>query len=162
MTYSEYRNQFPMIQSFVQAYGALTYDEVKALIKNDACPVSIESFMIETWREARRIVKLWKIGVLFSDHNGLEIIFNDYNSAFNGNDFEYSYSLDAENTDAFLNQIPRRWSDPATNIREWLIENVDCNGHGLDLQQKWIEMGLHGTNVDLEDYPGGIHHTFVF
>ena len=34
MTYSDYRNQFPSIQSFIQAYGALTYDEVEELIKN--------------------------------------------------------------------------------------------------------------------------------
>ena len=56
MTYSEYRNQFPTIQSFVQAYGALPYDEVKTLIKNDACPISVEPFLIDMWREARRIV----------------------------------------------------------------------------------------------------------
>ena len=162
MTYSEYRNQFPTIQSFVQAYGSLTYDEVKALIKNDACPISIEPFIIDMWHEARRIVRLYKIGVFYSEDRNLAITFYDYDSDFNGNDFEYTYSLDADNADAFLTQIPRRWPNPTTNMKEWLIENVDCRGHGLDLQRKWIEMGLHGTNVDREDYPGGIHHTFVF
>ena len=135
---------------------------MKTLIKNDACPISVEPFLIDMWREARRIVKLHKIAVIYSEDRELEIIFNDHNSAFNGNDFEYSYSLDAENTEAFLKEIPHLWADQKTNIREWLVENVDCLGHGLDLQQKWIEMGLHGTSVDWEDYPGGIHHTFVF
>ena len=74
MTYSEYRNQFSTIQSFVQAYGSLTYDEVKALIKNDACPISIESFIIDMWHEARRIVRLYKIGVSYSENRNAMII----------------------------------------------------------------------------------------
>ena len=162
MTYSEYRNQFPTIQSFVQAYGALTIDEVEELIKNDGCPVSMKAFMIDVWHEARRIVKLWKIGVSYSESRNLAITYFDYDSEFNGNDFEYTYSLDTDNADAFLNQIPRRWSDPTTNIKEWLVENVDFSDHGLDLQRKWIKMGLHGTSVDREDYPGGIYHTYNF
>ena len=162
MTYSEYRNQFPTIQSFVQAYGALTIDEVEELIKNDGCPVSMKAFMIEVWHEARRIVKLRKIGVSYSESRNLAITYFDYDSEFNGNDFEYTYSLDADNANAFLNQIPRRWSDPTTNIKEWLVENVDFSDHGLNLQRKWIKMGLHGTSVDREDYPGGIYHTYNF
>ena len=91
-----------------------------------------------------------------------QIIFYEYDSELNGNDFEYRYSLDADNADAFLNIIPHQWADPETNIQEWLIENVDCRGRGMDLQKKWIEMGLHGTWVDWEDYPGGIHHKGAF
>ena len=162
MTYSEYKNQFSNSWSFMDAYGSLSYEEAKALAEAEMCSPSIQASIIDTWREARRTVKLRKIGVFYSEKRDLEITFFDDNSAFNGNDFEYRYSLDAGNTDVFLKMIPHQWADPRTNIKEWLIENVDCNGHGLDLQRKWIEMGLHGKSVDWEDYPGGIHHVWDF
>ena len=162
MTYSEFRNQFSNIQRFVQAYGSLTYEEVGTLIDEDMCPIRIKPYMIDLWREARRIVKLRKVHVCYSENRELEIIFDDYNSNFNGNDFEYSYSLDADSTVEFMRIIPHPWAEPEINIEEWLIENIDCIGHGLDLQRKWEEMGLHGKNVDTEEYAGGIHHTFYF
>lgn len=162
MTYSEFRNQFSSTWSFEDAYGSLTYEEAKALIQAEISPPSIKACMIDKWRDSRRKVKLRNIGVFYSDSRELEIIFYEYDSEFSGNDFEYRYSLDTDNADAFLNMIPHQWADPEINIKEWLIENVDCRGRGLDLQKKWIEMGLHGTNVDWEDYPGGIHHKIVF
>ncbi len=151
MTYSEFRNQFSDNWSFMRAYGSLAFEEVKALIDAEICPPSEKADMIEGWRDARRNVKLRTVGVSYSESRELEITFFEYDSDFNGNDFEYRYSLDADNTDAFLNMIPHQWADPKINIQEWLIENVDCRGHGLDLQKKWIEMGLHGTSVDWED-----------
>ncbi len=162
MTYSEYRNQFSNTWSFNNAFGSLTYEEAKALIDAEITSPDIKACMFETWRNARRIVKLRNIGVFYSDFRELEIIFYEYESEFSGNDFEYKYALDADNADAFLNMIPHQWADPEINIKEWLIENVDCLGRGLDLQRKWIEMGLHGTWVDWEDYPGGIHHKGAF
>ena len=162
MTYSEFRNQFSNTWSFMHAYGSLSFEEVKALIDAEMCPPSEKTDMFDAWRDARRNVKLRTIGVFYSDSRELEIIFYEYDSEFNGNDFEYRYSLDADNADAFLNIIPHQWADPKTNIQEWLIENVDCRGRGMDLQKKWIEMGLHGTWVDWEDYPGGIHHKGAF
>ena len=162
MTYSEYRNQFSNIRSFIRNYGELTLEEAEALIDADNCPPSIKPCLIDMWREARRLDKLRTIAVFYSEQGKLTITFYEYDSEFNGNDFEYSYSLDADNTAAFLKKIPKQWADPKTNIREWLVENVDCRGHGLDLQDKWIEMGLHGESVDFEDYPGGIHHVWKF
>ena len=161
MTYSEFRDQFSNTYKFEYAYGSLTYEEAKALVDAEACSPSQKACMIDTWREARRAVKLRKIGVSYSEDK-LEVIFRDYNSEFNGNDFEYSYSLDPDSTEKFMKTIPHLWADPRINIQEWLIDNVDCLGHGLDLQRKWEEMGLHGKNVDIEDYPGGIHLTYCF
>jgi len=162
MTYSEFRNQFSSIWSFVNAYGALTYEETETLIDAEICPPSIKACLIDTWYVARRLVKLRNIRVIFSDSRELEITFNEYDSEFSGNDFEYRYLLDADNTAAFLSMIPHQWADPKINIQEWMIENVDCRQRGLELQRKWIEMGLHGTSVDWEDYPGGIHHVWNF
>lgn len=162
MTYSDFKNQFSSAWSFMHAYGSLTYEEAKALVDAEICSPSIKASMIDSWRDARRNVKLRNIGVFYSDSRELEIIFNEYDSEFSENDFEYRYSLDADNADAFLNMIPHQWADPKINIQERLIENVDCRGRGLDLQRRWIEMGLHGTSVDWEDYPGGIHHKGVF
>ena len=53
--------------------------------------------------------------------------------------------------------IPHPCSETKANIEEWLCENVQCSGFGSDLQQKWIQMGLHGSHVVSEDYPGGIY-----
>lgn len=162
MTYSEYRNQFTDNEEFLWAYGSLTKEEAKAMIDAEICPPSIKACMMDTWRVARRSVKLRRIAVHYSESRELVIIFYDYDSDFNGNDFEYSYSLDAENTAEFLKQIPLLWHDLETNVKEWMIENVDLSDHGLGLQRKWIEMGLHGKSEDIEDYPGGIHHMFEF
>ena len=162
MTYSEFRNQFSDILSFKNAYGSLTYEEAKALIDAEASPVHIKAAMIDFWREARRSVKLRNIGVSYSEGQGLEIIFYEYESEFSGNDFEYRYILDAENTGKFLKMIPHKWADPKINIQEWMIENIEYLGRGLELQRKWMDMGLHGKNVDWEDYPGGINRTIEF
>jgi len=163
MTYSEFRNQYSTIRSFVDAFGALTYEDANALIDAEKiCPPAIKACLIDTWYVARRLVKLRYINVSYSDSKDLNIVFNEYDSEFSGNDFEYRYLLDADNTAAFMSMIPHPWEDPNLNIQDWLIENVDCLGRGVDLQGKWIEMGLHGTSVDREDYPGGIHHIATF
>ena len=162
MTYSEFRNQFSATLRFEQAFGSLSYEEAKALIDAEICSPDSKAGMIDKWYEARRTVKLRNIGVFYSDSRELKIIFNEYDSEFSGNDFEYRYLLDAENTDRFLKMIPHQWADPVINIEEWLIENVEYLGRGLELQRKWIEMGLHGKSVDWEDYPGGIHHVLEF
>ncbi len=162
MTYSEFRNQFSDTWRFRNAYGSLTYEEAKAMIDAETCPPGDKAAMIDAWREARRIVKLKNIGVFYSERRGLEITFNEYDSEFSGNDFEYIYRLDVENTDKFLKMIPHEWEDPKINIQEWMIKNIEYLGRGLELQKKWIEMGLYVACADLEDYPGGINHRGFF
>ena len=162
MTYTEYKKQFPADWRFMQALGALPFEEAKTMIDAEACSPDDKEAMIKTWREARRIVKFRNIGVFYSESRGLEITFNEYESEFSGNDFEYRYILDAENTDKFLKMIPHEWADPEMNIQEWMIDNIEYLGRGLELQEKWIEMGLHGTNIDWEDYPGGVNHKLDF
>lgn len=162
MTFTEYKNQFSDNWSFRQAFGKLTYEEAKAMIDAEMCPPDKKAAMIGIWREEMRSEKLRNIGVSYSESQGLEITFNEYESEFSGNDFEYRYILDAENTDKFLKMIPHEWEDPKANIQEWMIENIEYLGRGLELQRKWIEMGLHGTNIDWEDYPGGINHKGEF
>lgn len=162
MTFTEYKNQFSDKWHFRQALGKLSYEEAKALIDAETCPPSDKDAMIETCRAEWRSEKLRNIGVSYSESRGLTITFNEYDSEFSGNDFEYRYILDAENTDRFLKMIPHEWEDPRINIQEWMIENIEYLGRGLELQKKWMEMGLHGKNVDWEDYPGGINHTIEF
>ena len=162
MTYSEFRKQFLTVEGFMQAYGALSIDEAKALINEEKASPSIKAWMITKWREARRRVKLQNISVNMRNDGGLCIVFYKDNSEFDGNDFEYRYTLDSNNTKTFLTKLQEGWADKKTNIEEWLVKNVNCEGIGGDLQQKWIQMGLHGSHVVWEDYPGGIHREEEF
>ncbi len=96
------------------------------------------------------------------DNGELSIIFYEDDSGFDGNDFEYRYSLYAGSTNAFLQMISHGRSDKKSNIEEWLTDNIHCDGSGIDLLEKWIEMGLHGNYVVWEDYPGGIYRAEEF
>ena len=157
MTYSEFRNQFTSVEAFRLAYGKLSFEEARALIDAEQCPTSIKACMITKWREARRRLLLTNVAVRLYDNGELSIVFYEDDSEFDGNDFEYRYSLDADNANSFLQMIPHGWADKKTNIEEWLIENIHCDGLGGDLQEKWVQMGLHGIHVVWEDYPGGIY-----
>ena len=79
-----------------------------------------------------------------------------------GNDFEYRYSLDAESTELFLKKIPHRNDDEKKDVGEWLKENVKCDGFGYDLLELWSRMGLHGSHLVREDFPGGIYRERLF
>ena len=162
MTYSELRNQFASVDSFMREYGKLSIEEAHALIDAENTSTTVKACMMTTWREARRKVRLRSVGVTLWSDNSLTIVFYEYDSEFDGNDFEYRYSLDADNATAFMNMIPHPYSDMKTNIEDWLCENVYCDGLGSDLQQKWIQMGLHGSRVVEEDYPGGIYREEAF
>lgn len=162
MTYSEFRNRFTDVKEFRRAYGALTYEEAKALIDAETSPTHIKARMIDTWKTARLEVRLQNIDIRLHADRGLSIVFHEDDSDFDGNDFEYTYSLDAENTAAFIRMIPRIWSDPEINIQEWLVENIACEGIGGDLKDEWIRTGLHGKCTVWEDYPGGIYREESF
>ena len=162
MNYSEFRHQFSSTESFMQAYGRLTEEEARALVDADDSPTFIKACMMTTWSTARRKVKLHHVSVRLYDDCSLTIVFYEYESEFDGNDFEYYYSLDADTTDAFIKMIPRHWSDAETNIEEWLIDNIQCDGSGIDLRDKWIRMGLHGSCTVEEDFPGGIYREETF
>ena len=162
MKYSEFRNQFSTVESFRQVYGRLSFEEAKALIDAESCAPFIKACMISTWRDARREVLLKDIKVLLNDSGELIIVFHEDNSRFDGNDFQYSYFLDEENKKAFIETVPHRYEDDETNIQEWLIANINYNGIGSDLREKWAEMGLHGSYVVREDYPGGIYREEKF
>ena len=162
MTFSEYRNQFPGVEEFRQAYGQLSFEQAKAMIAAEEASPSIKACMITTWREARRRTRLRNIGIHLQDSGELNIVFYEYDSDFDGNDFKYEYALDSNNAAAFLNMIPHSWTEPKTDIEEWLIENINCDGIGGDLKQKWVRMGLHGKYIVVEDYPGGIHREEKF
>ena len=162
MTYSEFREQFSSVESFIQAYGQLSFKEAKAMIDAEKSSPGMRACMITKWREARRKVILRNIDVRLPNNGGLNIVFYEFDSDFDGNDFQYKYSLDANNADNFLKMIPHNWSVLTTDIEEWLIENIQCDGIGSDLQQKWIQMGLHGKRVVSEDYPGGIYREEAF
>ena len=162
MTYSEFRDQFSSAESFILAYGLLSFEEAKAMIDAENSPPDIKPCMITEWREARRKVILRNIDVSLSENGGLNIVFYEFDSEFDGNDFQYEYSLESNNTEMFLKMIPHSSDTPTTDIEEWLIENIECDGIGRDLQQKWIKMGLHGKRAVTEDYPGGIYREEVF
>ena len=108
------------------------------------------------WKAAGRLQIPGDVCVYISDKGNLTVIFYEDDSAFNGNDFEYSYSLDAENADLFLKKIPHRNEDAKKDVGEWLKENVKCDGLGHDLQELWSRMGLHGSHLVREDYPGSL------
>lgn len=162
MTYSEYRNQFSNVESFRRAYGNLTYEAVKALIDAEESSPSIKAAMMTTWYHARREVKLRNIDIRLREDDGLSIVFYEYDSEFDGNDFEYRYLLDPANKEKFLKGIPRNYDDVKTDIEEWLVKNINCEGFGWDLREKWVQMGLHGTRIVWEDYPGGIYREEPF
>ena len=87
---------------------------------------------------------------------------DEFDSEFDGNDFLYKYSLDSSNADKFIKMLPHIYDELMADIEEWLIENIQCDGIGSDLKQKWIQMGLHGKRVVSEDYPGGIYREEAF
>ena len=162
MTYSEFREQFSCVESFIQAYGQLSFKEAKAMIDAEKSSPGMRACMITKWREARRKVILRNIDVRLPNNGGLNIVFYEFDSEFDGNDFQYQYSLDSSNADKFIKMLPHIYDGLMADIEEWLIENIQCEGTGLDLQQKWIQMGLHGKRIVLEDYPGGIYREEAF
>lgn len=162
MKYSEFRNQFSDVESFMRAYGRLAFEEAKAMIDAENAALRTKAFLISVWHEARREVKLRNVDVTVWDDHRLSIIIYEYDSDFDGNDFEYRYSLDAENAAAFFDMIPHGSSDLKTDIEEWLCEHDLCEGLGGSLRQEWIRMGLHGSHVVYEDYPGGIYREEAF
>ena len=102
------------------------------------------------------------IAVCLKGGGNLMIVFYEDESEFDGNDFEYQYSLNSENTAAFLKKIPHHSEEVKENIEVWMVENGLCDWFGYDLLQKWIQMGLHGSHVVWEDYPGGIYREEEF
>lgn len=162
MTYSEFRNQFPTVEQFRWAYGNLTEKKARALIEAEVCPTHIKACMYTAWRSARKEVLLENVAVHLHDDGGLSITFFEDDSEFDGNDFEYIYSLDADNTARFLDKISHGWADPKENIKDWLADNIRFDDFGESLQRKWRGMHLHGTHVVHEDYPGGIHRESRF
>ena len=162
MTYSEFRDQFPSDERFMEAYGLLSFEEAKAMIDAEYSSPDRKACMINKWHEARRKVILENIDVCLPKNGGLNIVFYEFDSDFDGNDFQYEYSLDSKNADMFLKMIPRTPEGPKTDVEEWLIENIQCDGIGSDLKQKWFQMELHGKRIVSEDYPGGIYRVEVF
>ena len=162
MTYSEFRNQFSSIDSFMWAYGRLTREEARALTEAENTSTSEKARMMATWHEARRKVMLRNVDVYFKEKGGLSVVFYEYDSDFDGHDYEYRFSLDADNADAFLKRIPHPSAEMKINIEDWLCENIRCGGFGDDLQREWTRMGLHGNHVVREDYPGGIYREEAF
>ena len=156
MTYSEFRNQFPTVESFMSAYGKLPIEEATAMIDAESASLRTKSCLINVWYDARRGVKLWNVSVNIYDASRLTIVVYEDDSEYDGNDFEHRYSLDTDNLIVFIDMIPHPFADMKANIEEWLCDNDLCKGLGGDLQQKWIQMGLHGTHAIYEDYPGGI------
>lgn len=162
MTYSEFRNQFSDVDSFLWAYGKMTLEEARDLIEAEDTSATVKACMMTTWREASRKVKLHNVGVTIWIDRSLSVVFHEYDSDYDGHDYEYRYSLDADNAAAFIDLIPHPCSETKSDIEEWLCENVQCSGLGSDLRQKWVQMGLHGYYSVREDYPGGIYREEAF
>jgi len=162
MTYSEFRSQFASTDSFMWAFGRLSIEEARALIEAEKTSATAKACMMTAWREARRKVMLRHVDVYFMENSSLSVVFHEYDSDYDGHDYEYRYSLDADNTAAFIDLIPHPCSETKSNIEEWLCENVQCSGLGSDLPQKWVQMGLHGCYTVREDYPGGIYREEAF
>ena len=156
MTYSEFKSQFSSEDSFKNAYGRLPLEEVISLISAERWNVTSKACTITKWYQIRRSVLLRNIKVELHDDGALSIVFHEDDSEFDGNDFEYRYSMDARNTEQFLKTVANKWKGRTTDIEEWLIKNINCDGMGADLMDEWIQMGLHGTRIVWEDYPGGI------
>ncbi len=133
MNYSEYRDRFSSVEEFMRDFGKRTYEEAYEMIDAEICPDSIKGCMIQKWHQARRKAKLGSICVDIGDNGALRIVFFENDSDIDGNDFQYGYWLDGENTAALLKQIPHVYAETKTNIEEWLIGNVDCEGIGGDL-----------------------------
>ena len=114
------------------------------------------------WKASGRLQIPGDVCVCLSDQGSLTISFYEDDSDFNGNDFEYRYSLDAESTELFLKKIPHRNDDAKKDVGEWLKENVKCDGFGYDLLEMWSRMGLHGSHLVREDFPGGIYREQAF
>ena len=162
MTFSEYRKRFSSGEDFMREFGRLSREEAMEMIGAELCPNALKACMMSTWNQARREVKLCGVRVETGDAGALAITFYENDSDFDGNDFRYTYCLDAGNAAGFLKRIPRVYADAKTNVEEWLIANVDCEGIGGDLLRAWVRMGLRGTRRVREDYPGGIDREEAF
>ena len=150
-------NQLLKLENIASSGG-----EAKAMIDAEKSSPGIRACMITKWREARRKVILRNIDVRLPNNGGLNIVFYEFDSDFDGNDFQYKYSLDSSNPYKFIKMLPHISDELMADIEECLIGHIQCEGTGLDLQQKWIQMGLHGKRIVSEDYPGGIYREEAF
>lgn len=162
MIYEEFRRQFSSEEAFQLALGKLSFEEAAALIEAEGCASGAKARVLSAWHDARRALILQNVRVLLTQEDELHVMFYEDESLFDENDFVYTYSLDAENTAAFLKAVHRHFEDAKTNIEAWLIETIDCSGIGSDLKDKWVQLGLHGEEHVSEDYPGGIHRDEAF
>ena len=121
--------------------------------------------MMNDQRRANVDERLYGTKVRWLGPDGLRICFFEDGSDFDGNDFDYIYSLDGVHAKRFYEMISNRAEGDEPEeaaFKEWLVDHVDCSGIGLDLKAEWIRRGLHGTVHVHEDYPGGIDRTETF
>ncbi len=53
MTYSQYRNSFNDQGGFLQAFGALTYEQAHDLADREYAPIFVKARIMDTWRKAK-------------------------------------------------------------------------------------------------------------
>ncbi len=96
----------------------------------------------------------------FGSWKRLQWTFYEDDSDYNGDDFEYTYYFDEENSEK-LRQL--MFSDGRYgSVREWMKANVRDQETGSDFQSFCIRNGIHGEREVYEDYPGGVHYTEDF
>ncbi len=162
MNYYEFKKQFQGSEDFKRAYGALSYDEAKAIVAAGNYSDYTQESMLKEWKICHLDACLSNFDVHV--HGGGEVIikFYEFDSEFDGNDFEYTYYLNDINGKKLVSMIPKKWNDPVIDLKQWICDNINCEGTGYDLRSKWTEMGLHGIRTVHEDYPGGIHRVEEF
>lgn len=57
MTYGDFRNMFNNTEEFLRAYGALDYEEAKALAEAGDSPVFVKAAMMDAWCRGRRMLQ---------------------------------------------------------------------------------------------------------
>ena len=82
--------------------------------------------------------------------------FYEDDSEFDGNDFEYTFYLDAENA-AKLRAL--MFADGQyRSTEEWMQANVRDQKFGHGFEKYCIDHDIHGVREVYEDYPGGINY----
>lgn len=96
----------------------------------------------------------------YSDDIAFCWTFDEFDSAFDGHDYEYTFSFDQENTEKLKEAV---LSDGGyDDIAAWIKKEVSDQDSGYDFMEFCERHGIHGVRRVYEDYPGGVHYHILF
>lgn len=94
-----------------------------------------------------------------SGTKGMSIIYDIWDSDFDGNDFAYTFYLDTNNAKIFVGKLGRNAED---DLQKAIEERFGKEYYSCGLEEYFKKEGIHGTLECFEDYPGGINKSREF